>query len=87
MTAPFDLKTIGLCAVHDCYKKSLFRVNRGIPIDDALAQASDLLGLAAKFAEDAAFQRETDRHAWAAHHLTTMGRAVIDDVLTSLRQR
>ncbi|WP_082934459.1 DUF3077 domain-containing protein [Pseudomonas sp. DR 5-09] len=32
-------------------------------------------------AEDAAFIRETDRYAWAAHFLTEMGKAVIDDVM------
>ncbi|WP_080370457.1 DUF3077 domain-containing protein [Pseudomonas farris] len=27
----------------------------------------------------AAFARDTDRYAWAAHHLTAMGKAAIDD--------
>ncbi|WP_367374989.1 DUF3077 domain-containing protein [Pseudomonas lini] len=27
----------------------------------------------------AAFARDTDRHAWAAHDLTAMGKAAIDD--------
>lgn len=28
-----ELKTSGLCAVHDCYKAPLFRVNSGVPIE------------------------------------------------------
>jgi len=87
MKKPSDLKTSGLCAVHDCYKTPLFRVNSGGPIEQALAQASDLLGLATKFAEDAAFERNTDRPAWAAHHLTAMGRAVVDDVAAVIREQ
>lgn len=87
MTKPVELKTLGLCALHDCYKNSLFRVNSGIPIEEALSQASDLLGLATTFAEDAAYQRNTDRPAWAAHHLTAMGRAVVDDVVAAIRKQ
>lgn len=86
MKKPSDLKTRGLCAVHDCYKNPLFRVNSGIPIEQALSQASDLLGLAMKFAEDAAYVRNTDRHAWAAHHLAALGRAVVDDVAAVIKE-
>ncbi|WP_439132473.1 DUF3077 domain-containing protein [Pseudomonas corrugata] len=27
-----------------------------------------------EFAKDAAFIRDTDRHAWAAHHFTVLGK-------------
>lgn len=87
MKKPFELKTSGLCAVHDCYNTPLFRVNSGVPIEQALSQVSDLLGLASKFAEDAAFERNTDRHAWAAHHLSSMGKAVVDDVAAVIREQ
>jgi hypothetical protein len=51
-----------------------------------VAQASDLLFLAKSFAEDAAYAKDTDRHAWAAHYLTAMSKAVIDDVVKVLTQ-
>lgn len=56
----------------------------GLPIGDALAQASDLRSLAKAFAEDAAYSRDSDRHTWAAHYLIAMGKAVVDDVLQAL---
>ncbi|MNL33767.1 hypothetical protein D3C87_1556950 [compost metagenome] len=36
---------------------------------------------------DAAYAKDTDRHAWAAHYLTAMSKAVIDDVAKVLDQR
>ena len=43
--------------------------------------ASDFLFLAKELTKDAAYAKETDRHAWAAHYLTSMSKAVIDDVM------
>ena len=44
--------------------------------------ASDFLFLAKELStKDAAYARDTDRHAWAAHYLTAMSKAVIDDVM------
>ncbi|AZC35692.1 hypothetical protein C4K37_1286 [Pseudomonas chlororaphis subsp. piscium] len=40
--------------------------------------------LAKALAEDAAYTKDTDRHAWAAHYLTAMSKAVIDDVVQVL---
>ncbi|WP_460140067.1 DUF3077 domain-containing protein [Pseudomonas sp. S2_E01] len=74
------LTTIGLTPFHYCNNEPLFRVNRGVPIVDALEQVSDLLHLARLLTVDAAYSRDSDRHAWAAHHLTSMSKAVIDDV-------
>ncbi|MNL34437.1 hypothetical protein D3C87_1564100 [compost metagenome] len=76
-----ELTTIGLTPFHYCSNEALFRVNRGVPIREALAQASDLLFLAKSFAADAAYDKDTDRHAWAAHYLAEMSKAVIDDVV------
>ncbi|MBC3775085.1 DUF3077 domain-containing protein [Pseudomonas sp. SWRI99] len=39
------------------------------------------------FAEDAAFNRYTDRHSRAAHYLTAMGKALIDDMIQALISR
>jgi hypothetical protein len=65
----------------------LFHVGRDVPIADALAQASDLLFLAKSLTVDAAYAQDSDRHAWAAHYLTTMSKAVIDDVVKVLTRK
>jgi len=36
---------------------------------------------------DAAYAQDSDRHAWAAHYLTTMSKALIDDVVKVLTRR
>ena len=46
-----------------------------VPICEAVAAILD-----GELAVDAAYAKDTDRHAWAAHHLTSMSKAVIDDV-------
>lgn len=79
-----NLKTVGLTHFIYCSDHPLFQVSPGVPIGEALAQASDLLSLAKAFAEDAAYSRDSDRQAWAAHYLTALGKAVIDDVLQGL---
>lgn len=53
----------------------------------ALSQASDFLFLAKALTEDAAYARDTDRHAWAAHYLTAMGKALLDDVVKAVTPR
>ncbi len=60
-------KTAGTTPFLYCSDNPLFHVSAGAPVGQALAQASDLLALAKALAEDAAFIRETDRYAWAAH--------------------
>ena len=82
--APCELKTVGVTPFIYRPDLPLFQVSPGVPIGEALAQASDLLSLAKAFAEDAAYSRDSDRHAWAAHDLTALGKAVIDDVLQGL---
>ena len=77
---PSDLKTIGFTPFIYCKNQALFHVSRGVPLADALAQASDLLHLAKGLTLDAAYAKDTERHAWAAHYLTAMSKAVIDDV-------
>ena len=74
------LTTIGLTPFHYCNNEPLFRVNRGVPVADALEQVSDLLFLVRLLTVDAAYSKDSDRHAWAAHHLASMSKAVIDDV-------
>ncbi|MBV6826430.1 DUF3077 domain-containing protein [Pseudomonas sp. PD9R] len=83
---PSQLKTIGLTPFIYCSNQALFHVSRGVPLVDALAQASNLLYLAKELTLDAAYAKNTDRHAWAAHYLTAMSKAVIDDVTKVLER-
>ena len=84
---PANIKTIGFTPFLYNSDQAFFNVRAGIPIIDALSQSSDLLSLAKSFAEDAAFIKDTDRHAWAAHYLTVMGKALLDDVIQTLMPR
>ena len=84
---PSELKTIGFTPFLYLSDQPLFHVCRDVPIADALAQASDLLFLAKSLTVDAAYTQDSDRHAWAAHYLTTMSKAVIDDVVKVLTRR
>jgi hypothetical protein len=83
---PSQLKTIGFTPFIYCSNQALFHVSRGVPLVDALAQASNLLSLAKELTLDAAYAKDTDRHAWAAHYLTAMSKAVIDDVAKVLER-
>jgi len=86
-SATSELKTVGFTPFLYRSDQPLFHVCRGVPIADALAQASDLLFLAKSLTVDAAYAQDSDRHAWAAHYLTTMSKAVIDDVVKVLTRR
>jgi hypothetical protein len=79
--SPSELKTIGFTPFLYFSNQPLFHVCRDVPIADALAQASDLLFLAKSLTIDAAYAQDSDRHAWAAHYLTTMSKALVDDVV------
>ncbi|VVQ20485.1 hypothetical protein PS914_06477 [Pseudomonas fluorescens] len=79
-----ELKTVGFTPFLYLSDQPLFHVCRNVPIADALAQASNLLFLAKSLTVDAAYAQDSDRHAWAAHYLTTMSKAVIDDVVKVL---
>ncbi|EJN30949.1 hypothetical protein PMI35_01772 [Pseudomonas sp. GM78] len=84
--SPSELKTVGLTPFLYLSNQPLFHVCRDVPIADALAQASDLLFLAKSLTVDAAYTQDSDRHAWAAHYLTAMSKAVIDDVAKVLER-
>ncbi|WP_085727789.1 DUF3077 domain-containing protein [Pseudomonas sp. R37(2017)] len=85
--APSELKTIGFTPFMYISDQPLFHVCRNVPIADALAQASDLLFLAKSLTVDSTYAQSPDRHAWAAHYLTAMSKAVIDDVVKVLTRR
>jgi len=80
-----ELRTIGFTPFIYCSNQPLFRVVRDVPLGDALAMASDFLFLAKELTRDAAFNRDTDRHIWAAHYLTAMSKAVVDDAMKVLQ--
>jgi hypothetical protein len=82
-----ELKTVGFTPFLYLSDQPLFHVCRDVPIADALAQASDLQFLAKSLTVDAAYAQDSDRHAWAAHYLTTMSKAVVDDVVKVLTRR
>ena len=83
---PSELKTIGFTPFIYCTNQALFHVSRGVPLGDALSMASDFLFLAKELSRDAAFNRDTDRHIWAAHYLTAMSKALVDDVTKVLER-
>ncbi|WCM52671.1 DUF3077 domain-containing protein [Pseudomonas sp. WJP1] len=84
--SPSELKTVGFTPFLYLSNQPLFHVCRDVPVADALAQASDLLFLAKSLTVDAAYARDSDHHAWAAHYLTAMSKAVIDDVAKVLER-
>ncbi|PPA02092.1 hypothetical protein C4E44_21215 [Pseudomonas sp. MWU12-2312b] len=84
MTHPSELKTIGLTPALYCADQALFHVTRDVPLGDALAMASDFLFLAKALTQDAAYAKDTDYQAWAAHYLTAMSKAVVDDAVKVL---
>ncbi|RON42942.1 DUF3077 domain-containing protein [Pseudomonas frederiksbergensis] len=84
MTDQPELKTIGLTPAIYCADRALFHVTRDVPLGDALSMASDFLFLAKALTKDAAFDRDTGTHAWAAHYLTSMSKAVVDDAVKVL---
>ena len=84
---PSELKTVGFTPFLYLSDQPLFHVCRDVPIADALAQASDLLFLAKSLTVDAAYAQDSERHAWAAHYLTAMSKAVIDDVVKVLTRK
>jgi hypothetical protein len=84
MTNQPELKTIGLTPAIYCGDNPLFHVTRDVPLGDALSMASDFLFLAKALTEDAAYAKDTDRHAWAAHYLTSMSKALVDDAVKVL---
>jgi len=86
MTEQPELKTIGLTPAIYCADQALFHVTRDVPLGDALAMASDFLFLAKALSKDAACARDTDYHAWAAHYLTSMSKALVDDAVKVLER-
>ena len=64
--------------------QNLFRVNAGIPLEDALEAACQLLHHANQLILDAAISDAGERFSWPAFYLGEMAKALIDDVNEAL---
>ena len=58
----------------------LFRVNAGVPVEDALEMASLLQHYANELNLDAALSDKGERVSWPAPYLGQMAKALIDDI-------
>ncbi|MDZ4303624.1 MAG: DUF3077 domain-containing protein [Pseudomonas sp.] len=64
--------------------QKLFRVNTGVPIEDALEAISLFQYYANQLTLDAAMSNEGERFSWPAFYLGEMAKALIDDVNDTL---
>ncbi|UVM51574.1 DUF3077 domain-containing protein [Pseudomonas sp. B21-015] len=62
----------------------LFRVNAGIPVEDALEIASQLQHHVNQLTRDAAMSDKGERFSWSALFLGEMAKALLDDVNDTL---
>ena len=85
---PQAIATLGATTFAQCGQpnQTLFRLSAGVPVSDALEYASDLLSCANRMTLLATHGDNTEQCAMAAHYLSEMGKAVIDDVATALLQ-
>ena len=86
MSLQRNLTTLGATAFVQCGQPNqmLFRLSAGIPMSDALEYASDLLSCANRMSLLATHGDGAEECAMAAHYLSQMSKAVIDDVATAL---
>jgi hypothetical protein len=64
--------------------QKLFRVNAGIPVEDALEMVSLLQHHANQLTFDAAMSDKGERFSWPALYLGEMAKALIDDINDAL---
>jgi hypothetical protein len=86
MSPQANVTTLGATAFAQCGHPTqmLFRLSAGVPLIDALEHASNLLSCATRMTLLATHGDNTEQCAMAAHYLSEMGKAVIDDVSTAL---
>ena len=60
--------------------QNLFRVNAGIPIEEALEVVSLLQYHANQLSLDAAMSEKGERYSWCAVYLGEMAKALIEDI-------
>lgn len=71
----FHVNTTGL---------KLFRVNTGVPVEEALEMASLLQHHANQLNFEAAMSDDSERFSWPALYLGEMAKALIDDINDTL---
>jgi hypothetical protein len=64
--------------------QKLFRVNAGIPVEDALEMASQFQQHANQLSFEAAMSDHGERFSWPALYLGEMAKALIDDINDAL---
>lgn len=74
---------------HTCFSasttgKKMFRVNSGIPLDDAMETVSLLQYYANQLTLDAAMSDNGERFSWSAFYLGEMAKALLDDINDAL---
>ena len=81
MSTPLDHATFSRVNATDL---KLFRVNAGIPAEDALEMVSLLQHHANQLTFDDAMSDQGDRFSWPALYLCEMAKALIDDINDAL---
>ncbi|MBD9591080.1 DUF3077 domain-containing protein [Pseudomonas sp. PDM03] len=86
MSPQTNITTQGLTAFAQCGDSTqmLFRLSANVPLTDALEHASNLLSCATRMSLLATHGDGAEDCAMAAHYLSEMSKAVIDDVTTAL---
>jgi len=83
MTPPTTLGRAAFTRVNATNQK-LFRVNAGIPVEEALEMASQLQQHAYQLSFEAAMSDHGERFSWPALYLGEMAKALIDDINDAL---
>ena len=83
MKAATTLGRAEFSCANDTHQK-LFRVNAGVPIEDALEAISLFQHYANQLTLEAAMSNEGERFSWPALYLGEMAKALIDDVNDAL---
>jgi len=83
MTPPTTLGRAAFTRVNANDQK-LFRVNAGIPVEDALEMASQFQRHANQLSFEAAMSDNGERFSWPALYLGEMAKALIDDINDAL---
>lgn len=86
MSLQSNATTLGNTAFAQCGHPTqmLFRLSADVPLTDALEHASNLLSCATRMSLLATHGDGAEDCAMAAHYLSEMSKAVIDDVTTAL---
>lgn len=82
-TTPSATRGVASFAPGHGYGKALFKVVAGVPTDFAREQASVMLGCVRKLTVLGALEEDYDM-VWAAHYLSGMAKAIVDDCDPSL---